>query len=182
MSRKKISQNNQQAKPARKRRGSSNASAPKFSLPLRYRLLMFACGATLVAGFFFAARTHFASIDFSMRNSRLKKMSDELEADKRRLLLAKEIALSPAELKKAAQKIVFTANKPETARASAAAAKTGKTEKPRGEVSTTTAKLKQAIVEKADDFVAEAKATLKKSIEVKAPDLRARRETVQTER
>lgn len=78
------------------------------SLPFRYRLLMLACGAFLIVGFFFAARQHFASIDFSMKNSKLRKMTEELESDKRRLLLTKEIALSPSEIKKAAQKIGFT--------------------------------------------------------------------------
>lgn len=34
-------------------------------------------------------------------------MSEEFESDKRRLLLAKEIALSPTEIKKAAQKIGY---------------------------------------------------------------------------
>jgi hypothetical protein len=62
----------------------------------------------LVAGFFFAARSHFSSIDFGIKNSRLRKQIEELEADKRRLLLSKEIALSPAEIKKAAKKIGLT--------------------------------------------------------------------------
>lgn len=106
-------------------------------------------------------------------------MSDELEADKRRLLLAKEIALSPAELKKAAQKIGFTTtSKPETAQSAAAK---DKTEKPRAGKSEP-AKIKQAIVEKADELVADAKPIIKKLVETKVPDLRARRETTQAER
>ncbi len=62
----------------------------------------------LVVGFFFAARQHFSSIDFGIKNSKLRKQIDELESDKRRLILAKEIALSPAEIKKAAKKIGLT--------------------------------------------------------------------------
>ncbi|HXG86443.1 MAG TPA: hypothetical protein VNI84_20660 [Pyrinomonadaceae bacterium] len=77
------------------------------SLSLRYRFLMLLCGMCLIIGFFFAARQHFSSIDLSIKNSRLRKMSEELESDKRRLLLAKEIALSPTEIKKAAQKIGY---------------------------------------------------------------------------
>ena len=73
----------------------------------RYCLLTFVCGIVLVTGFFFAAQQHFSSIDFSIKNSRLRKQIEELEAGKRRLILAKEIALSPAEIKKAAQKIGF---------------------------------------------------------------------------
>lgn len=73
-------------------------------LPWRYCLLTLVCGLVLVGGFFFAARQHFSSIDFGIKNSQLKKQKDELEAAKRQLLLAKEIALSPAEIKKAAKK------------------------------------------------------------------------------
>ena len=178
MSRKNISQTNKTKNPTGKNRRAQTATG--ISLPVRYRLLMLACGAILVVGFFFAARQHFASVDFSMKNSRLRKMSDELEADKRRLLLAKEIALSPAELKKAAQKIGFTAapkNNAEIVRAAA----TNKPEKTRAEKSEP-AKIKQAIVEKADELIADVKPIVKKLIETKAPDLRARRETVQAER
>ena len=58
----------------------------------------------LVSGFFFAGRQHFTSMDFGMKNSRLRRQVDELEAEKRRLLLAREVSLSPAEVKKAAIK------------------------------------------------------------------------------
>lgn len=78
------------------------------SIPWRYCLLTLACGAVLVAGFFFAARQHFSSIDFGIKNSKLRKQIEDLESDKRRLILAKEIALSPAEIKKAAKKIGLT--------------------------------------------------------------------------
>lgn len=74
-------------------------------VPWRYCLLTLCCGVLLVAGFFFAARQHFSSIDFGIKNSSLKKQIEELEAEKRRLLLMKEIALSPAEIKKAAKKL-----------------------------------------------------------------------------
>ena len=75
------------------------------SIPWRYCFLTLACGLILVVGFFFAARQHFSSIDFGIKNSKLRKQIEELESSKRRLILAKEIALSPAEIKKAAQKI-----------------------------------------------------------------------------
>lgn len=78
------------------------------SIPWRYCLLTLGCGAVLVVGFFFAARQHFSSIDFGIKNSKLRKQIEDLEADKRRLILAKEIALSPAEIKKAAKKIGLT--------------------------------------------------------------------------
>ena len=65
---------------------------------------IFACVTVLACGFFFAARQHFSSIDFGMKNSRLRKQIDDLESQKRRLMLAREVSLSPAELKKAAVK------------------------------------------------------------------------------
>lgn len=71
---------------------------------LRTYAMMIACGLMLVSGFFFAGRLHFSTMDFGMKNSRLRKQVDELEAEKRRLLLAREISLSPAEIKKAARK------------------------------------------------------------------------------
>ncbi len=98
MSRKNITKNNP----------TKNASPERKSIPWRYRLLTLVCGLLLVVGFFFAARQHFASFDFRVKNSRLKKQIEELEADKRRLLLAKEIALSHSEIKKAAKKIGLT--------------------------------------------------------------------------
>lgn len=66
--------------------------------------LMFICGLLLVAGFFLAGRQHFSSMDTGMKNSRLRKQVDELEAEKRRLLLTREVSLSPSEIKKAAKK------------------------------------------------------------------------------
>jgi hypothetical protein len=63
-----------------------------------------ACMTVLACGFFFAARQHFSSMDFGMKNSRLRKQVDDLESEKRRLMLAREVSLSPAELKKAAIK------------------------------------------------------------------------------
>ncbi|MEO6590348.1 MAG: hypothetical protein ABIP06_13700 [Pyrinomonadaceae bacterium] len=77
-------------------------------LPVRYILLTLTCGLILVVGFFFAARQHFSAIDYGIKNSKLKKQIDELETDKRQLILAKEIALTPGEIKKAAQKIGLT--------------------------------------------------------------------------
>ena len=67
-------------------------------------ILMLVCGLVLVSGFFLAGRQHFSSMDYGMKNSRLRKQVDELEAEKRRLLLAREVSLSPAEIKKAAKR------------------------------------------------------------------------------
>lgn len=67
-------------------------------------LLMSIFTAILVTGFFFAGRQHFSSIDYGIKNSRLRKQLDDLETEKRRLLLAREVSLSPVEIKKAARK------------------------------------------------------------------------------
>jgi len=74
-------------------------------IPWRYCILTLCCGLILVVGFFLAAWQHFSSIDYGIKNSKLRKQIEELESDKRRLILSKEIALSPAEIKKAAKKI-----------------------------------------------------------------------------
>lgn len=77
----------------------------KDPVPWRYCLTALACGLFLVVGFFGAARQHFSSIDYGIRNSKLRKQIEQLEAENRRLLLSKEIALSPAEIKKSAKQI-----------------------------------------------------------------------------
>ena len=66
--------------------------------------MMFACAFVLLAGLFFAGRQHFSTMDYGMRNSKLRKQIDELEAQKRQLILAREVSMSPAEIKKAAKK------------------------------------------------------------------------------
>ena len=74
--------------------------------PKRWRTysMIFVCGAVIASGFFFAARQHFTSMDYGMRNSKLRKQVDDLEAEKRRLMLARENSKSPVEIKKAAKK------------------------------------------------------------------------------
>lgn len=98
MSRKKITKN---PKP-------KNNTRDREPIPWRQCLLALVCGLFLVVGFFGAARQHFSSIELGIKNSKLRKQVDELEAEQRRLLLTKEVVLSPAEIKKAAKKIGFT--------------------------------------------------------------------------
>src|SRR6478672_10642368 len=85
-----------------KKRNQSDRSRAKMWLA------MLACMTVLVCGFFFAARQHFSSMDFGMKNSRLRKQIDDLESEKRRLLLAREVSLSATELKKAATRVKLT--------------------------------------------------------------------------
>lgn len=73
---------------------------------VRTYFLIFVCCLLTVTGFFFAGRQHFSWMDYGMKNSRLRKQIDDLQAEKRRLLVARETSLSPAEIKKAARKFL----------------------------------------------------------------------------
>jgi hypothetical protein len=75
------------------------------SIPLKYCVLTLICGLLVVVGFFWAARQHFSAMDFGIKNAKLKQQKESLEAELRRLNLAKEIAQSPAEIKKMAKRI-----------------------------------------------------------------------------
>lgn len=150
MTRKKISQTNQKKKT--NRQGSP--------IPWRYCVLPLICGLLLITGFFFAAGQHFSSIDYSIKNSRMRKQLDELEADKRRLMLAKEIALSPAEIKKVAKKIGFT----ETAdKINALPVNINSAVKPPAE------KIKQEISNKVEAVKKAAETTVKEAIRISRP-------------
>ncbi len=86
------------------RRRSPEKSAKPRLANWKSCVAMIACGMVLVSGLFFAACLHFSSMDYGMKNSRLQRQIEDLEADKKRLILAREISLSPAEIKKAAKK------------------------------------------------------------------------------
>ena len=73
----------------------------------QYYTVATVCCAVLVAGFFFAARQHFSSMEYGLQNSKLRRQLDELQSEKRRLLLNREVAISPAELKKAVRRVGF---------------------------------------------------------------------------
>lgn len=73
----------------------------------QYYAIATLCCAVLVAGFFFAARQHFSSMEYGLQNSKLRRQLDELQSEKRRLLLNREIAISPVELRKSIRRIGF---------------------------------------------------------------------------
>jgi hypothetical protein len=77
-------------------------------IPWRYCILTLICGFVLVGCFFFSARQHFSSMDYGIKNSKLKKQKEDLEDTQRQLVLAKEKVLLPEEIKKAAKKLGFT--------------------------------------------------------------------------
>jgi hypothetical protein len=66
-------------------------------LPWRSVLLTFVCACMLAAGFFYAARQHFSTIDLGLKNSKLRRQIEDLESERRRLVLAKEVSQSPVE-------------------------------------------------------------------------------------
>ena len=86
------------------RKKTSQSDTPRTG---RWRIyaLTAAGGLVIVAGLFVAGRQHFSSMDFSIRNSRLRKQVDDLQSEKRRLLLAREVAQSPTEIIKAAKRV-----------------------------------------------------------------------------
>lgn len=77
------------------------------SVSWKYFILTIVCACMLAVGFFFAAKQHFSAMDYGMKNSELRKQVQGLETEKRRLLLAREVALSPAEIKRSAKNLGF---------------------------------------------------------------------------
>lgn len=77
------------------------------SMPWHYFLLMILCIGVMTAGFFFTAVQHFSAIDLSIKNSEMRARISKMEAESRRLKLEREIAGSPAEIRKTAKKMGF---------------------------------------------------------------------------
>ena len=78
-------------------------AAPARELSWSFILLVLLCACVVATGFFFAARQHFTSMDYGIKNSKLREQLRNLEAEKRRLLLVREVASSPLALRKAAR-------------------------------------------------------------------------------
>jgi cell division protein FtsL len=70
----------------------------------RLALLLF-CGVVLTGGFLFAAREHFAAIQYGYQNEELRREQQRLDAEQKRLLLEKEAATSPSQVEPAARQI-----------------------------------------------------------------------------
>lgn len=73
----------------------------------QYYLVATVCCALIVAGFLLAARQHFSSMEYGLQNSKLRRQLDDLQSENRRLLLNREVAVSPVELRKAVKRIGF---------------------------------------------------------------------------
>ena len=88
--------------PSAIRNRSRAATAPR-ELSWSFMLLVILCASIVAAGFFFAARQHFNAMDFGIKNSKLREQLRSLETEKRRLQLAREVAISPLSIRKAAR-------------------------------------------------------------------------------
>jgi hypothetical protein len=77
------------------------------SFQWRFVLLTIICVGIVASGFIAAARQQFATMEFGLKNSKLRKQVEDLESERRRLILAKEVSLSPLELKQTAAKLGF---------------------------------------------------------------------------
>lgn len=91
----------------------SNAKKAQGKSNWKYNFFCVVCVIFLLGSLFFAGRNHFASINNGFKNAQLRKDIEDLQAEKRKLTLSKEMAMSPAEIDKAARKLGFT---PMTAR------------------------------------------------------------------
>lgn len=77
------------------------------TLPWSYLFVIAICGCIIAAGFLLAARQHFVSMDLGMKNSKLRKQLEDLESENRRLMLAREVAISPIEITRTARNFGF---------------------------------------------------------------------------
>lgn len=104
-------------------RTRQRAASQAREIPWSFLLLVIVCACVVAAGFFFAARQHFTSMDYGIKNSKLREQLESLEAEKRRLQLAREVALSPASVRKAARQVGLREITPEDVAVVAVAAK-----------------------------------------------------------
>lgn len=89
-----------------KKRNQPRRTAETETCPTSWTLVLLTvvCVGLLASGFFFAARQHFMAMDLGIKNSKLRKQVDDMEGEKRRLLLSREIVRSPSEIKRIAMK------------------------------------------------------------------------------
>ncbi|NNE67505.1 MAG: hypothetical protein HKN33_13145 [Pyrinomonadaceae bacterium] len=87
---------------------SSRVRRQRDPIPWKYCVLSLICGLLLVAGFFAAAQQHFSSLGVAMDNAKLRVKIKQLRDQKRKLLISKERAASPAKIATLARKIGFT--------------------------------------------------------------------------
>ena len=67
--------------------------------------LLLLCGLALAGGFVYAGGQHFAALRFGYQTENLRKVREQLAEEKRRSLLEREAAASPARLERAARQL-----------------------------------------------------------------------------
>lgn len=67
--------------------------------------LLLLCGLALAGGFVYAAGQHFAALRFGYQTEDLRKVREQLAEERRRFLLEREAAASPARLERAARQL-----------------------------------------------------------------------------
>ena len=68
-------------------------------------VLLLCCGLVLAVGFIFAARQHFAAVQFGYESESLRNERQQLLAEQQRLMLEKEQVSAPARLESAARQL-----------------------------------------------------------------------------
>ena len=72
---------------------------------LTHLALLLCCALILAGGFVFAARQHFAAVQYGYESENLRRERDQLQEDQQRLLLDKEQASVPARLEFEARRL-----------------------------------------------------------------------------
>jgi len=67
--------------------------------------LLLCCGLVLASGFVFAARQHFAAVQYGYQSEGLRRERDRLLQEQQHLLLRKELASAPARLESEAREL-----------------------------------------------------------------------------
>lgn len=89
--------------PSRQR--NSNVRRERDVRALSNLALLLCCAVVLAGGFVFAARQHFAAVQYGYESENLRRERDQLLMDQQRLLLQKEQASVPSRLESAARQL-----------------------------------------------------------------------------
>src|ERR1041384_5044205 len=88
-----------------KERGIEKVKREQAPVPWHYFLMGTICAVIMGIGFFYAAKQHFSSVEYSMKNSEMRKTRQNLEAEQRKLRVEREEVSVPAAIEKAGLKI-----------------------------------------------------------------------------
>jgi hypothetical protein len=88
-------------------RHTSNALSVPNGFSWTYFLITIVAGLIFATGLFFAARQHFVAMELGIKNAKLRNQLNDLENEKRRLVLERTVARTPQHLKKNAKALGF---------------------------------------------------------------------------